>query len=99
MRTRTILALAAAGAVLAACGGGSSSHATCKDEKSTTDYFLAWQKKMTDAATSGKVTPDKAAGLAAKMGDMQKKMEEAAKKNDYGAACTALDEMSKELGI
>jgi len=82
-----------AGAVLLSACGGSSSHATCKDEASTKAYF---EKFTTDMiANAGKMDPAKAGEMQADMG----KMMEGVKEGDYGALCVKLDDIKKKYGI
>lgn len=82
-----------AGAVLLSACGGSSSHATCKDEASTKAYFEKFTNDM--IASAGKIDPTKAGELQTDMG----KLTDGVKEGDYGALCTKLDDIRKKYGI
>lgn len=92
MKSFGIAALAAAALILGACGG--TSHASCKDEKSTMEYAQKWATDLGTAMASGKVDAAKA------QASVQKQAEEAGKMgNDFGAYCNMLDGMRKDLGF
>lgn len=94
MKRFGMAAIAAAALVLAACGGGGS-HPTCKDEASATAYAQKWASDLQTAAAAGKVD---AAKLTAAMEKMQKELSSVGA-TDYGAGCTKLDEIRKEVGF
>ncbi len=93
-RILTIGLASAALLALSACGG-QTSHATCKDEKSTMEYTQKWTQDLTAAATAGKLTMDKLTAMQKKMTDEAGKI----KGNDFGAVCVMLDNLRKEAGI
>jgi major membrane immunogen (membrane-anchored lipoprotein) len=90
-----VAALAASGLLVAACGGGGTSHATCKDESSTMAYVQKWQSDLTAAATSGKMDATKIMEWQKKMTDEMGKL----KPNDWGGLCTVLDTLKKDAGF
>lgn len=94
MKRFALAALATAALVLGACGGGSS-HSVCKDEKSATEYATKWATDLQAAAAAGKVDVAK---MTAAMEKMQKDLAGIGA-NDYGAGCTKLDEIRKEVGF
>ena len=94
MKILGIASLAACALVLAACGGGSS-HASCKDEATTTAYMQKFPTDMTSAITSGKVDPSKASEIQADL----MKIPDGVKEGDYGGICVKVDEIKKKYGI
>ncbi len=86
----TVLAVAGAAFLVSACGG---SHAVCKDEASSRQYF---EKSMAEMqANAGTIPPEK-------FGEMQSDMTaiaEAGASGDWGSACTKIDDMRKKFGI
>lgn len=93
MSKLTIAALVAAASVLAACGGKSSSHATCVDATSTSNYMVKFSEDRRAAVASGKITKDQAD---------QSELEQLRFKDnpdDEGAMCNFADEQRKKLGI
>lgn len=82
-----------AGAVLLSACGGSSSHATCKDEASTKAYFEKFTQDM--IANASKIDPAKAGDLQADMA----KVTDGVKEGDYGALCVNLDKVKEKYGI
>ena len=92
MKSFAFAALAGAALILGACGG--TSHPTCKDQASTTEYATKWANDLSSAIGSGKVDAAKA------QASMQKQLDEAGKMgNDFGAYCNMLDTQRKELGF
>lgn len=94
MKIFGIVALSVGAIVLSACGGGSS-HATCKDQASTTAYLKQFTDDMMAAATAGKIDPAKAQELQTDM----MKIGDGVKEGDYGAICVKLDDLKKKYGI
>jgi hypothetical protein len=86
MKKFAFAALATSALILSACGG-SSPHAVCKDEKTTTEYT---QKILMDV---GMKAPEKIDALSKEVIDMA-----TASGNDFGGFCTKLDEWKKKNG-
>lgn len=92
MKPALLTALGAA-LLLAACGGKSSSHATCIDITSTSKYMGQFADDRAAAKASGKITKEQAD---------QSEMDQLYFKddpNDEGALCNFADAQRKKLGI
>lgn len=67
-------------------------HSICIDEKSTTDYIVAWQGLLADAKEAGKITIKDVVRI---QGDSYSKFSYL-KNKDWTSYCNLLDKLQKE---